>query len=104
MAKKVWVACEIPAGAFQTKRCKRYLSPFIGWMTLATARPAARVWACRLRTGPSGCMAGNFAHPTAKRVGCRLKFGFRLVVLLRGLLFPLIPDTQICFSHKLQSP
>jgi hypothetical protein len=30
-----------------------------------------------------------------------LKFGFRL---LPGLLFPLIPDTQIYFSHKLQSP
>jgi hypothetical protein len=37
-------------------------------------------------------------------VGCRLKSGFRQVVLLRGLLFPLIPDTQIYFSHKLQSP
>ena len=41
----------------------------LGWTMLATDRPAGRVLASRSRTGPSGSMAGNFAHPTAKRVG-----------------------------------
>jgi hypothetical protein len=49
-------------------------------------------------------MAVNFVHPTAKRVGYRWKSGFRPVLLFRGLLFPLIPDKQIYFSHKRQSP
>ena len=82
----------------------KIFEPFIDWTMPVTARPEARVWACRLRTGPSGYMAVNFVHPTAKRVGYRWKSGFRLVLLFRGLLFPLIPDKQICFSHKRQSP
>jgi signal transduction histidine kinase len=47
----------------------KIFEPFYRWTMPATARPGARVWACRSRIGPSGCTAGNFAHPTAKRVG-----------------------------------
>ena len=103
MESKSLFACSIAVPAFPTRLCPRSSSPFIGWTMPATARPGARVWDCQSRIAPSGCTVGNFAHPTAMRVGCRWKSGFRPVRRLRGLLFPPIPDKQIYFSPKFQS-
>jgi len=48
---------------------QKIFEPFTGSMMPATATPEARAWASPSRIAPSGCTAGNFVHPTAKKVG-----------------------------------